>query len=857
MYTIFQRALIRRPLRRRSRVRSLAARDMPRSVTVWFAACLAGLAVMALAPAGASAARGPVPPTIVPVRTRGPVIIDGRLDEESWTAAPVDDAFTQQYPVEGAAPSERTELRVLYDDRALYVGIICFEKSAPVVARLTRRDRVVASDRVTVDISSRGDRLTAFHFGVNAAGVLDDGIYFDDTSFSADWDENWEAATSIGPAGWSVEIRIPFRILRFDAAPRQRWGFEVERYSEGRHEWDHWSFHRRAVAGFVSTFGTLEGLEGIRPSRPFEVRLGGLLRLRHRDAEVLASTPGPARDWHWDFEVGGKAHPTQGTTLDMTVNPDFGQVEADQVILNLTTTELVYPEKRPFFLEGIDTFATPRTILYTRRIGAQPSAPTLASGELLADTVNPSRIWGAAKLVGAVGPRTNIGLLTALTGENSVEVEGADMSRTSREVDPRSLFNAVRARRLWGQGGDVGVLATAVNRFESGPDRLKNDAYVTAVDGHWHSPGADYLLAGQLVAALLERGSAKAQPDGIDSQPGHLSLGATLTAAKQGGEHWLASTSQAISGRELDYNDFGYLDRKNDYNGYADLTYRTLTPWWKTTDTYVNLALSHRQTLDGISLGDNVRVQGGATFKNFWVTSAAVYFNSRYFDDRETGKGLALERAPLWGAEWYLASDTRNLISGALWLQARDIADGAQYAGSAAVFLRPLSRLELELDPTAFFTSGEPRFMQLDGGTYRFGKLRATDVGLTVRSTVGLLPTLTFQLYGQVFLATKHFADTSSFVPGGAGPVRAELHLGQLTPDPVTPVDSQQAVLNVNAVLRWEYRLGSVIFLVYTRAQSPTIPATSPGFPRLELAPLSGNRGSTDILLLKASYWWG
>jgi len=818
---------------------------------------LAALALIALAPIGARAAGGPVPPTISPARTGGPIVIDGRLDEESWSGAPVDDAFVQQYPVEGAAPSERTELRVLYDDRALYVGIICFERHAPVVARLTRRDRVVASDRVTVDISSRADRLTAFHFGVNAAGVLDDGIYFDDASYSGDWDENWEAATSIGPAGWSAEIRIPFRILRFEAAEQQRWGFEVERYSESRHEWDHWSFRPRAAAGFVSTFGTLQGLRGIQPTSPFELRLVGLLRLRHRDAEVLAGMPGAASDWRGDFELDGKAHPTQGTTLDLTVNPDFGQVDADQVILNLSTTELVYPEKRPFFLEGIDTFATPRTILYTRRIGAQPSASALSSGEVLADSVNPSRIWGAAKLVGAAGSRTNVGLLTALTGENTVDVQAADMSRASRVVDPTSLFNALRVRRLWGQGGDVGLLATSVNRFQSPGDRLKNDAYVASADGHWHSPSANYLLAGQVVAALLERGPAKAQADGIASTPGTLSLGATVTAAKQGGEHWLASTSQAISGRQLDYNDLGYLDRKNDYNAYADLTYRTLTPRWKTTDTYLNFAVSHRQTLDGIALGDNVRLQGGATFKNFWVTSAAVYFNSRYFDDRETGDGLALERASLWGAEWYLATDTRRLVSGALWLQARDIADGAQYAGSAAVFVRPLSRLELEIDPTALFTTGEPRFMRLDSGTYRFGRLRATDVGVTVRSTVGLLPTLTFQLYGQLFLATKHYADPSSYVPPGGGPLRAPLYLGQLVPDAAMPADTQQAVLNVNAVLRWEYRLGSVIFLVYTRAQSPTIPATSPGFPKLDLTPLNGNRGSTDVLLLKASYWWG
>jgi hypothetical protein len=829
------------------------------------------LAAAVLAQAGASAAPGvgqpKPPPALAAVRTGASIVIDGRLDEAAWEAARVTDAFTQQYPVEGVAPAERTELRVLYDDRALYIGIVCFEKTSPVVARLTRRDRVVSADRVTVDISSRADRLTAFHFGVNAAGVLDDGIYFDDSSFSADWDENWEASTSIGPAGWSAEIRIPFRILRFDSAPTQRWGFEVERYSEARHEWDHWAFRPRASAGFVSTFGTLEGLAGIRPSRPFELRFGELLRLRHRDAEVIGATLGPSHDWDWSFEINGKAHPTQGTTLDLTVNPDFGQVEADQVILNLSTYEVVYPEKRPFFLEGVDTFATPRTILYTRRIGAQPADPTLGTNEVLVDHVDPSRIWAAAKLVGAATSRTNIGLLTALTGENNAEISipsatlGAPATQVSRVTDPLSLFNALRLRRSWGQGGDVGVLATAVNRFATGgAPRLKNDAYVAAADGRWHSPQADYLVTAQVVAAMLAEGQARSQVDGIATQPGHLSLGGTLTAAKQGGEHWLASTSQSISGRELDYNDLGYLDRKNDYFGYADLTYRTVAPWWKTTDNAVTIAASHRQTLDGISLGNNLRLQGGATFTNFWASSVAVYYHSAYFDDREAGDGTALERASLVGAEWSLITDSRRLFSGSVWVQALDIADGVQYTGSAGVLVRPISRLEIEVDPTALYTSGEPRFIEKDptaATIYHFGRLRATDVGVTVRSTVGLLPTLTFQLYGQLFLATKHFSSPMTRDTGGA--LRAEVRLADLVAESTPPSnpDSQQTVLNVNAVLRWEYRLGSVIFLVYTRAQSPTIPITSPELPRLDVGPLRGNHGSTDAIMLKASYWWG
>jgi hypothetical protein len=417
----------------------------------------------------------------------------------------------------------------------------------------------------------------------------------------------------------------------------QRWGLQITRYTAERNETDLWAWRPRSASGYVSTFGTLEGLAGIQPARPVEARFSEIVRLQFRDSEARGEYAKP-HDWHFAFELSGRAHPTQGTTLDIALNPDFGLVEADQVVLNLSNYEIFYPEKRPLFLEGQDTWVTPRSVLYTRRIGAQPGDPTLAPGERLLDHPDPSRIWAAAKLVGAAGSRTNVGLITALTGENTAQIEtqtrdpgifGADAFTVSRVVAPPSLFNVLRLRRLWGQGGDVGLLATAVNRFEhAATPRLTNDAYVAAADGHWHSPAANYLLTGQLVAAMLAEGPSRPQADGIATEPGHVALGGTLTAAKQGGEHWLASTSHSISGRELDYNDLGYLDRKNDYSGYADLTYRTVAPWWKTTDTFATAAASHRQTLDGISLGDNFRLMVGGTLTSFWSTNVAAYYHS-------------------------------------------------------------------------------------------------------------------------------------------------------------------------------------------------------------------------------------
>ncbi|MEO8212936.1 MAG: DUF5916 domain-containing protein, partial [Myxococcales bacterium] len=691
-------------------------------------------------------------------------------------------------------------------------------------------------------------------------GVLDDGIYFNDSQYSADWDENWTAETSVRPDGWSVELKIPFRILRFDDAPAQRWGLQVTRYTALRNETDIWAWRPRGAPGYVSTFGTLEDLSGVKASRPWEVRFSENLRLRFRDQEARPGTLAKPHDWDFTFELSGKGHPTQGTTLDLTINPDFGLVEADQVILNLSNYEVFYPEKRPFFLEGQDTWSTPRSVFYTRRIGARPADPVLASGESLGDNVGPSAIWGAAKFVGATSPRSSVGALSAITGENTAAITSRDPATNDlitvrRIVDPLSVYNVLRARYLPGLGGDLGILATAANRVERSGTQQGNDAYALATDGRWRSPSANYVVAGQLVSSLLAGGPPRPQKDGIDVEPGRPAFGGTLTAAKQGGDHWLASLSQSLSDRQLDYNDLGYLDRKNDALSYADLTYRTVQPWWKTTDTATTLAISHRQALDGIRLEDHFRLSTSATFTNFWGASLTAYYYAPHFDDRETGNGTALERAGLVGTELWAGTDSRRLFTGTIWLQGQRLTDGWQVQGAATLMMRASSRVELELLPNALYATGEPRFIERDPRFYYFGRLRVKNIGVTARATVGLTTRLTLQLYSQLFLATTEYSEPSQFRLS-TGAFRGQIRLADLQPIASWRMpDKQQATLNVNAVLRWEYRTGSIIFLIYTRAQTPTVVPI--GAPRLDAGALGGNRGSTDTLMLKASYWWG
>ncbi|HVZ88563.1 MAG TPA: DUF5916 domain-containing protein [Polyangia bacterium] len=832
----------------------------------------------ALGPAGGAL---PPRPHLTAVRTATPPKIDGRLNDPAWRAAVPSDDFTQHYPDEGAQPTERTELRVLYDDRNLYVAIDCWQVHSPIVRRLQRRDGFLPADGVWMDIDSRSDGVSAYHFQINASGVLLDGIHYNDTNFSADYDAIWEAKVADTDHGYSAEFRIPLSSLRFTALPIQSWGFQVRRAIDARQEIDDWAYYPRHSAGFVSYFGHLDNLVDLPPPRRFELRPFVLGKLEHvaTGADANATRHGFFADAA--AGVDAKAHLTNELTLDLTVLPDFGQVEADTVILNLSTFETFFPEKRPFFLEGLDVFATIRPVLYTRRIGHQPALPTLNAGESLIAEPDPSAIYSAAKVSGTIGGRTTVGVMSAITGANDVAVQ-TPTGQVQRLVDPLTAFNVVRVKRLVAANADVGLLATATNRFEPSvpidgrcpatqtapaPDgRCTNDAYVLSLDGRWRSRSGDYAAAWQGIGSVLSGGPARSEPDGIPIQPGHVDGGLSLYLGKEGGTHWLWSAWQHLTGRQMEFNDLGYLERKDDYQGYFNVGYRTLRPWWLTRETTTGFQYNVRETLDGVRLWQGIALTTAWTLRNFWSFYLELNLRDRYSDDREMGDGSALQYPASSGAVATLSTDPRRRVTFA-WSGAaekRESGYGAYIQTNATFTLRLLPQMEIALLPTLVSDTGLRRYIGTDlslleigdHADYRFGTQNATSVGVTMRAGYTFTPELSLQFYTQLFLASIHY---SSFFVYPRAAFREQVPFGALTPAaaPSTNPDSEQATLNVNLVFRWEYRLGSTLFLVYTRAQTPALTVAPGDAATFQVAPLWRGRASDDILMVKLAYWLG
>ena len=446
----------------------------------------------------------------------------------------------------GRAADRAHHVRVLYDDKNVYIGIDAEQVNAPIVKRLARRDSQIASDGVWLDIDSRRTGVGAFHFGVNAAGMLSDGIHFDDTNYSSDWDAVWEAKVSDTDRGYTVEFRIPLAVLRFSALPVQDWGFQVRRFIDARQETDDWAFYPRSAATLRSAVRPHR--QPARPAAAPSDRAAAVhpraARVPHRRREHRADA------WLVGGRVGraGRQGPRQqradaGPGAEPRLRPGRGGHGRPQPV----DVRDALPREAPVLPRGhrrlLDGAAAGVHATHRQAAGdAEPDA-TRTAGR----AAGPVPLYGAAKLVGTIGTRTSLGLISAITGPSDVEIDTGGV-RTERRLEPWTTFNVLRLKRKLAANAEVGVLASAANRFETPmpvnticpvlgvatPDgRCFNDAYVLSTDGRWRSGQGNYAVVWQALASTIQNGPERTQPDGRPIIPGLVAPGASLTSARR------------------------------------------------------------------------------------------------------------------------------------------------------------------------------------------------------------------------------------------------------------------------------------------------------------------------------------
>jgi hypothetical protein len=815
-------------------------------------------------------------------RTTTPPKIDGRLDDPAWAAARVDDRFSQNFPDEGAPASQRTELRVLYDDTALYVAVRCFDdQPAGIVERLTRRDRDTDSDKVQVEISSKNDRVTAYHFDVNVSGVLADGVRFNDTDYSGDWDGLWLGAAARDALGWSVEFMIPLKTLRYEGR-RTEFGFQVRRFLQRRQEVDEWAHTPRNVRGEASYYGILDGLNGLRAARLFQIvpYLAGGLYIRYEQDPALLNGTRLYGNLGGDLKLGI----TPALTLDVTVNPDFGQVEADQVVLNLTTFEVFFPEKRPFFLEGVDIFATPIQLFYSRRIGRAPPEPY---DYVPIEPMPAGRIWTAAKLSGIVAPRLTVGVLDAVTDAPPVTAsrDGTTDHALSIRTAPLANYGVLRLKRDVFSHSYVGLMATTVTRFETPfaaapaagdtcPDepgvlggsihpspvrgRCTHDAYAGGVDAFLVTRDGNWGMRGHVVGSVVSGGPDRSIADGTVIRAGDSGVGLFAEGGKLGGRLNTGISYRGFSPK-LDINDAGYNRQSNLHQLHWEIAWRILKPSSIVLEGNVFAGINVRTSWNGDAiLQEQAWANTWWRFRNFWTTYVEFDYDLDHDDNRETRDGAITERAGGWAFCMFGQSDRRRRVvldGGGCMSRVRY---GQWFDAQWTLKLRPIPPLELDIVPHATWTFGDPRWFETrengDGShTWYFADLESRSFDVTLRGTYTFLPTLTLQAYAQLFIDGGHYGQTSAITAFGERP-RLRLSDFRAAAMPAgDPNDFRDGAINVNVVLRWEFQPGSTLLAVYTHAQSQTdYDPILEGHGRPSFTRFAGG-AATDLFLLKLS----
>ena len=854
-------------------------------------------------------------PLVRAVRVDGTIAIDGRLDERSWTTAPVGQDFSQSFPRPGSAASERTEVRVLYDDDALYVGVRLFDQSPDsIVSQLARRDVAdLFSDYVHVMIDSYHDKRTAFRFAVNPRGVKRDVLSYNDVFEDASWDAVWDVGTSVDSAGWSAEFRIPFSQLRFRnarAGVEQLWGFQVMRDIARKQERDAWAPWQPQDSRFVSRFGTLVGIAGIRQPQRLEImpyvstrltRAPGQSENPFFHANAMQTKAG------LDVKYGLPA----GLTLTATINPDFGQAEVDPAVVNLTAFETFFPEKRPFFVEGADVLRFGQLqgnnsfgfeqYFYSRRVGRAPSRGIGGDTIAYVDIPDASRILGAAKVSGQIGP-WSVGLMDALTQREEGQYRTIENERGSIVVEPATNYAVGRLKRNFRESQTtLGAMLEATLRGsgDSAVNTLLRRRAIVGGADITHTWGKRVWVMSGFIAGSAVNGTSTAiastqrssvhnfqRPDAsyLDFDSTRTSLaGHILGFAIQHRGSTFASAEIKQSSPGLELNDAGFQSR-TDYRSIALALGRQN---FKAGKVFRNSTVSGGTT-QAWNFGGTPMTQiayGGANamLLNFWSGGFNIQASPKTFSDRVTRGGPLVENAPWAFTRVFVASDTRR----PLWIGANasrdaDTNGSRAYSYGGSVNVRPNSSIQLVLQPSfsTGHTSNQYVATRTDaagptfGKRYIFATLDQKTLSMDTRLNWTMRTTLSLELYAQPFVSSGRYngfkelarARSRAFAAYGVddGSVVRARNEGTVVIDPdgagsatafvLSEPDFKVRSLRGNAVVRWEYRPGSTLFFVWQQNRSGQDSRGDFSFGR-DAGEIFRER-PTNVFLLKASYWF-
>lgn len=827
------------------------------------AASLAGQTLSADAPADPSAVKE-FSARRLPARAA--VQLDGHLDEPAWAGAAWRRDFLQKEPVEGGDPSGRTEVAFLYDDQALYVGARMYSADPRrIPTAVTRRDQFSNAEHLVIALDTYHDRRTAYSLIISSGGVRSDYYHPSDAEGSRDytWDPVWQARTTVDSLGWVAEARIPFSQLRFTAAGAQTWGVQINRWMPHADEDVYWIVIPNRETGWSSRFGLLTGIDGVRPTRRLELQPYVAGNGTFEDA----ASGDPFNDGS-DLEgrVGADLKMGLGPnlTLDVTVNPDFGQVEADPAEVNLSAFETFFDERRPFFTEGAQLLrGSGQSFFYSRRIGQSPRGP--ASGDYV-DRPSHATILGAAKVSGRLRGGTSIGLLTAFTAREHARTYDSATGRFGRTaIEPFSGYGVARVQQEFGPDASVaGVSVTMVQRDlrdSSLKALLPGSAITGGADVNLRFQGGAYELRGSAgfshlrgdPAAMLRVQQHPAhffqRPDAteftLDSTRRSLTgAAASLSASKNAGRHWLWSTGASFESPTYELNDIGRLGSANDIDAYGQLRYRETAPGPLFHRYSSNLYAGRGWNFGGEHTYTSASLGNSFTFRNFWNLFVGGFVEARAQSDDLTRGGPLMGRPGGWGGDLELGGNEGKPVNwNASFGYYNDEAGGWSRNLGLYLSARPAPAWRVSVEPEWDRRVSSRQFVTtVDGGPaatygtrYVFAYVDRNTLSTNIRVNYAFSPDLSLELWAEPFAASGRYSRFGE-LPAARSHALRRYGTGGTTitrlPDGSREVTDGAQTFNLpdrdfnvlsfrsNLVLRWEWRPGSTLFVVWQQDRS-------------------------------------
>ena len=842
--------------------------------------------------------------------------LDGKLSESIWKKPSLNE-FTQKDPLEGEPSSETTNVWVAYDESSIYIAAKLYDSQPQNIdVSLSRRDNWIDSDWFIFYVDSYNDKKTGYYFAVNAGGSIVDGVLYNDSWNDDSWDGIWESSTMIDDDGWSVEMKIPFNQLRFQESDNMKWGVNFERQIKRNNESAYYVMVPKNESGFVSRFAELQELSGIKPKQRFEILPYVVQKaqyLDHDDSDAFYKSNQYKTTLGADFKFGFGSN----LTLDATINPDFGQVEVDPAVVNLSAFETFFDEKRPFFIEGSNTFAFGiggannnwgfnfgwPTMFYSRRIGRAPQGDILEEyDDYSVDSPMETKIIGAAKLTGKINETTTLGVISALTERTQARIF-TDMGETlKQEVEPLTHYGVLRTKKEFNDGNQsVGLLFTSVNRNLSDSNLrsgLAKEAYTFGLDG-WTYIDEDqaYVLTGAFSGSYTS-GSKEYMIDlqekpyryfqRPDASYARLDSGLTslsgmygrLMLNKQKGNFYINSAIGFVT-PGFDHNDIGFQFNADKINAHTVLGYRWFEPDGFFRKHWSYAAVFRSYNFDGDFVHGGFGTFNYFQFMNYYRLQLNAFYNPETRNNRLTRGGPIALYPSNYYFELNAETDSREKLILEIGSEyARDHIGGRFYSFSTNIVWKPNSQIYLSFGPQ--YSNNNERIQWVDNiedesafntfnHRYLFAEIDQKTLSANIRVNWTFTPTLSLQAFIQpLFAVGKYNRFKELAEPGSMNynvfdeqniSYNAEEEEYTIDPDGSGPAD--KIIFNnpdfnfksfrANVVLRWEITPGSIFYFAWSHDQNHDEHPGNFNFNR-DFKDL-WNAPANDVFLVKFSYW--